>query len=492
MALVALAVGCESYFFLPGTGGGGVLGGGASIFTGEPFTDQLILGRTFFNGKAVTTTTFRVNDPTREAFGIDFNGDGKIDPVAAYALGPDPIGGVIQILLSQGPAGTVDFISLTLDGNNSWNNIADVAVADIDNDGAPDIIAATADGVVYLRNPGPGRTTSLREWGAESADLEFLSGSTANLTVEELNAIIVSLLPAGTSLLDYQVAIEQGYFQVEIADMNRDQQNDVVASQRLKIELQPRGDSPLPAVSSITGAIQIFLNPGNALDGQGWQLVQVGQHERIQDLDRQGASSLLANDMDGDGDLDVVSAARDDDNVQVAWFENPGLAGFFDPALWTQWRIGSIHDALAIDVADLTGDGRPDVVATGGAQMQLVLFEQPETGARRDFDWDAFPIVTFGNYEPRDVRILDVDNDGSLEIVVGGTAGAVRYFESPANPRNPWTAVRIHDFGESGGEVGFVGYGDLDADGDFDLVTVVDGEDANGDNVTWIRNEVIR
>ncbi len=169
----------------------------------------------------------------------------------------------------------------------------------------------------------------------------------------------------------------------------------------------------------------------------------------------------------------------------------------FDDEPWKQWRIGSVRDAFAIDIADLTGDGRPDVVATGPAQMQMMLFEHPAvefcdrgTRDRYEYDWDTFSIVTFESFTPLDVKALDVDNDAMLELVVGGSEGAIRYFESPLDARDTWTGFVVLDYAAPG-DVGLLGYGDLDADGDVDLVAVVDSsDDDNNDRITWIRNDL--
>ena len=486
-----LSTGCESYFFLPGTQSGTSSAlGTAQVLFGDPFTEQLIQGRTFFNGKAVTTLTYRAGDTSRAAFGIDFNGDGKIDPVAGYALEPIPSAGVIQILLSQGAAGEVSYISLTLDGNNNWPDLVDVAVGDLDNDGAFDIVAATSRGVVYVHNPGPGQTTVLRDWGAETPELEFLAGSTELLSREEVEAIIEQVLPPGTTIDQYDVTLEQGYTNVEIADFDNDGQNDVVASRRLKIVMTPKPESNVAPVLIITGGLELFLNPGAAVDGEGWELVQIGRHERFVELDREGAGYILAYDLDQDGDLDIVSAAREDDNVQLSWYENPGAFNIFDLEQWTAWRVGSLRDAFAIDIADVTGDGKPDIVGVGGEQMQVLLYEQPAEGAQREYDWDTYPIVTFESFQPRDIKIIDLDADGQLELVLGGTNGAVRYFEPGADPRAEWEGAKIVDY-DPPGEVGLIGYGDFDGDGDFDLVTVLDDDtEDTGDRINWIRNNL--
>ncbi|MBI5865898.1 MAG: VCBS repeat-containing protein [Planctomycetes bacterium] len=451
---------------------------------------MLIRGRTYINGSSVTTVTYGAADRTRTPVGIDFNGDAKIDPVVGYA--PSNTGGLIQILLSKGNPGTVDFSSLTIDGNGRWTKLMDVAVADIDADGAWDILGASADGVTYLHNPGPGRTTVMRDWGAGNPDDEYLAGSTATLTNDQIEAILSDILPPGTNIDDYDVQVEQGYTRVTAGDIDDDADNDVIASRRLRISLTPKAGKNAPPVDVIQGELQIFINPGFAQDGLGWTLATIGRHERYTELDRQGATAIMLYDMDNDGDLDVVSAARDDINTQIAWFENPGRARIGELNSWTQWRIGSVRDAVAFDLADVTGDGRVDVVAVGQAQQQLVLFEQPADGAKRDYEWDSYVLVTFESYAPLDVKALDIDHDGKLELVIGGTNGAVRYFEPPASPRDTWTGNEVVTF-TPGGDVSLLGYGDLDADGDLDLVAALNDDSTDNDNadrVTWIRNSL--
>jgi hypothetical protein len=492
LAAVTLA-GCDTYAWLPG--GGRTAGAGVDAAVGDVvssangFSEVLIQGRTFVNGNSVKTVTYGVTDKTRTPVGIDFNGDAKIDPVVVYSPGTN--GGVFQILLSKGPLGQVDFSYLTLDGNDRWSKLFDVAVGDIDGDGAWDLVGASGDGVVYLHNPGPGRVTVLREWGSNNPDLEFLSGSTTSLTKDELEALLQDLLPAGTSLADYEVAITQGYNRVAIGDFDNDNDNDIVATRRLNINLTPRPGSNLPPVELITGEMQLFLNPGGAKDGSNWQLVTIGQHERYVELDRQNATAVIPFDMDGDGDLDLVSAARDDINAQIAWFENPGAGAIGETGRWTQWRIGSVRDAFSVDIADLTGDGRADVVAVGAKQQQIILFQQPAEGPRRDYDWDSSVLVTFESFFPLDIRALDIDNDGRLELVVGGTNGALRYFESPGDPHGTWEGHDIVTF-DPPGEVSLLGFGDLDADGDLDVVAAINDtttENDTADRVTWIRND---
>ncbi|SVE37921.1 uncharacterized protein METZ01_LOCUS490775, partial [marine metagenome] len=75
-------------------------------------------------------------------------------------------------------------------------------------------------------------------------------------------------------------------------------------------------------------------------------------------------------DMDGDGDLDIVSASYDDDTI--AWYENNGAS---DPT-WTAADIATSADgAVGLHIADMDGDGDPDIVATSADDDAIAWYE---------------------------------------------------------------------------------------------------------------------
>lgn len=86
-------------------------------------------------------------------------------------------------------------------------------------------------------------------------------------------------------------------------------------------------------------------------DGGSWATATI-------DSNAEAARSVFAADIDGDGDVDVLSASSGDDTI--AWYENTAGNG----TAWTARNIRTDADgAWAVSAADVDGDGDMDVLA---------------------------------------------------------------------------------------------------------------------------------
>ena len=142
-----------------------------------------------------------------------------------------------------------------------------------------------------------------------------------------------------------------------------------------------------------------------------------------------GAQSVYVADMDGDGDLDVVSASYIDDTV--AWYENDGAA---NPS-WTAADIATSADgASSVYVADMDGDGDLDIVSSSQNDDTIAWYEND--GAA-DPSWTAADIATSAD-SARSVYVADMDGDGDMDIVSASEGDdAIAWYENDggANPR---------------------------------------------------------
>jgi hypothetical protein len=79
-----------------------------------------------------------------------------------------------------------------------------------------------------------------------------------------------------------------------------------------------------------------------------------------------GASSVYATDLDGDGDGDVLSASRIDS--KIAWYQNNGTGNFGAQQIIT---TNAIY-ATAVYATDLDGDGDADVLSASLMIIKLL------------------------------------------------------------------------------------------------------------------------
>jgi hypothetical protein len=170
-----------------------------------------------------------------------------------------------------------------------------------------------------------------------------------------------------------------------------------------------------------------------------------------------GARGVAAGDLDGDGDLDVVAAAKSDGTI--AWFENLGGNTFASEVVLSAGKF-SVEDVLT---GDFDGDGDVDVAATGN---DIWLLDNQGGGV-------LAPSSVITTFDGARIESEDLDTDGDLDLLV------LRAFSSSGFAIENTGA----GFGMTTGTlfqseiISDVATGDFDGDGDPDAVTVASQDD---------------
>ena len=187
-----------------------------------------------------------------------------------------------------------------------------------------------------------------------------------------------------------------------------------------------------------------------------------------------GARSVYAADLDSDGDLDVLSASWEDN--KVAWYENNGAS---PPAFTTHVITTNADDAHAVYAADVDRDGDLDVLSASWMDKTIAWYEN-DGDSPPAFSRHVITTAADGAYA---VHVADVDGDGDPDVLSASqNDDKIAWYENSGETPPAFTSHTITTNAAGALSVYAV---DVDRDGDTDVLSA-----SYLDNkVAWYEND---
>lgn len=359
----------------------------------------------------------------------DFDGDGDLD-----IFGLESHANRIVWYENRNNAlnGTKDIIE---ENNNTLKQVHGSYLIDMNGDGHEDIIVCSHEGNFVgwydITNNWTCHTITRNSYGHEVAAADFDKD-------EDTDVISVYHTPSGLYGVDLMInpgnSVQEnwsvyhidsslsGAFTVYVADVNNDGYEDIIANSY--------------SLGDVIWYENIMHKP---------QQEKFRKHIIISFVD---ARESLPYDLDNDGDVDIITCdygkkshwwlpngiakiltripgishgfVRDNSGGRILWYENVDNG--------SKWREHVIDSNLpygyVIEVADINGDKKPDIVVTsgrmkGGANVHgsVQWYEAKDGDIFKP--WEKHAIDTNGKYEARGLAIADFNGDGKMDILVG-------------------------------------------------------------------------
>jgi hypothetical protein len=227
-----------------------------------------------------------------------------------------------------------------------------------------------------------------------------------------------------------------------------------------------------PADLDEDGDVDILSSAGSLPSGEVGQFITWRENDGRQNFTEHvisgslgGVESVLAVDLDGDRDLDVLAAAWYPD--VLAWWENDGEERF------TQHAIeGDLAGALEVDAGDIDGDGDLDVVCAAMATRAISWWENTPSGNPPPGDPIGWTKHTLDDeYYPEQLFAVDMDGDGDVDLLGSGhergRSGLVCWWENVDGAGQDWTK---HEVVCASWSSLTIYAADVDDDGDVDVL----------------------
>ena len=229
-------------------------------------------------------------------------------------------------------------------------------------------------------------------------------------------------------------------------------------------DMDDDGDMDLLSASIGDNRIAWYENDGN----ENFSTHNIASYELCPDCPA-GARSVFAIDLDGDGDIDVLSASTDDD--KIAWYENTGNCNY----IIHHYITTDADYAYSVYAEDVDGDGDMDVLSASKNDHKIAWYEND------GIENFATHVITTDADGANSVYAEDIDGDGDMDVLSASTDdNKIAWYEN--NGRENFTPHFITTSAVGAASVYAI---DVDGDWDMDVLSAAFGDD----EIAWYKND---
>lgn len=417
---------------------------------------------------------------------LDYDGDGDLDvflvdgamlepggtPRFPPAPGSKPGNRLFRNMLSE--TGKLEFVDVTQEAGLALTGYGmGVAVGDYNNDGYPDLYVTNFGSNVLYRNNGNGTFTNVTNeagvadsgWSTSAAWVDYDRDGRLDLYVAHYLDFTIPGNVECTDATGKRDYCAPGAYKPVHGRLFRNLGNgrfrDVTETAGIGSALGAglgvacadfNGDGwPDIYVANDGSANLLWLNNGNGtfhesalLSGAAYAadgIARAGMGVAVGDFDGSGRESIFVTNLTREG---------------ATLFRNDGPSGFTDASTQFGLYLPTFpYTGFGVQWFDYDNDGRPDLFVANGAvtiveslrgepypfhQRNLLLHNE---GSRfREMSADAGPAFALSEVG-RGVAFGDIDNNGTVDVVVANNNGPVRLLLNDAVPRGHWLEVRL-------------------------------------------------